>query len=656
MNQVLESGCGWAFLTIWRLTGWIISPFLLLVPQARRHILNVPAPEPGWTWLHGASAGEHVAATTLEGHIAPCWRTSSSWRTNVPGAFPAPLDLPWVIGPWLDRARPGRLILIEGELWPGWLLACRIRSIPVVVVNAKNGRGQSRWKQLGPIWRWLTKDITWIPQAETGDLKMASSLPPPCLRFERPLLIAASTRPGDETHILAAWDALPEPKPILLIAPRHMKRVKEISTLLDGRKWCLRSEKTHSEHDIILLDTMGELAGLYAQAAATCIGGTFSAEIGGHSPAEAILAGVPIVHGPQTHGNPTAWSQANTHLADTPTGLFDALTLALQQPRNPVSNNDAAAQVVQRLPSPKVPPERIARPWLYPLSLCWRMLSFLHRKSQGQRTGVCTPTIVVGGLVNGGAGRTPAAGWIAQQLENAWVISSGYKRGGGSDVRIGTPESVPDMFLGDELEMLRRQGICVVSAPNRVAGILAAKDADYTIIDGGLGHPSFHKAFRICCIDALSPTGRGAFPMGASRHPWTYLNQVDTIWLHNHRADMPMPTLPPHVPVVHSHVEPFGWLHKGHLHPLDAVEGAVDVVVGIAKPERFLCELLKLGLRIRTYRVVPDHGDLGHVEAGTVVSEKDAARLPSHADVWTLKMKLHVRGAAPILQSIREHV
>jgi 3-deoxy-D-manno-octulosonic-acid transferase len=619
-------------------------------------MLSVPGPEPGWTWLHGASAGEHVAATALEPHIAPCWRTSSSWRTKVSGSFPAPLDLPWVIGPWLDKARPGRLILVEGELWPGWLLACRARSIPVVVVNAKNGRGQARWKWIGPVWRWLTKDITWIPQAETGDLKLSAPLPPSCLKFERPLLIAASTRDGDEPHVLAAWDSLPAPKPMLLIAPRHLTRIEEISTLLDGRNWCLRSEELHGDSDIVLLDTMGELAGLYTQASAVFIGGTFNPEIGGHSPAEAILAGVPIVHGPQTHGNPQAWSQAATTLVETPRDLSDAFGSALQQDRTPVSHNDAATQVVQRLPTPMVPPERIARPWLYPLSILWRLLSILHRKSQDKNTDVSTPTIVVGGLVNGGAGRTPTAGWIAEQLDHAWVISSGYKRGGGSGVRIGRPDSTPDMFLGDELEMLRRQGICVVSAPNRVDGILAAKEARFTIIDGGLGHPSFHRAFTICCIDVLSPTGRGAFPMGASRHPWSYLDKVDTIWLHNHRAGMPIPALPPNIPVVRSHVEPHGWLHQGDFHPLDAVQGCVDVVIGIAKPERFVCALIRLGLQVGSVRIVSDHGDLSELPPGTVITEKDAARLPSNADVWVLKMKLHVHGAEPVLTSIREHV
>ena len=656
MNQALDAGCGWMFLTIWRLAGWLASPFLLLMPAARRHIWNIPAPVPGWTWLHGASAGEHVAATALERHIQPCWRTSSSWRTPIPGAFPAPLDLPWVVGRWLDKARPGRLVLIEGELWPGWLHACRVRDIPVVVVNAKNGRGQARWKRFGPIWRWLTKDITWIAQAETGDLKMSAPVPQACINIERPTIIAGSTRDGDEAHVLAAWDALPNPKPMLIIAPRHLARIPELSKLLDGRNWSLRSAGFVPDSDIVLLDTMGELAGLYPQASAAFIGGTYSPEIGGHSPAEAIVAGTPIVHGPYTHGNPQAWQHANAILARAPEGLMTAFSTALDQPGKPVHTSDAAKQVARRIPKPQVPSERIARPWLYPASLIWRIASGLHRKTQTKTNEIQTPTVVVGGLVNGGAGRTPTAGWIAGQLKDAWVISSGYKRGSGSEVRIGHPDSIPDLFLGDELEMLRRQGLHVVSAPNRLDGISAAKEAKFAIIDGGLGHPSLHQAFRICCIDVLSPSGRGAFPMGSSRHPWSYLEGVDTIWLHNHRASMPIPPLPPHIPVVRSTLEPVGWIHKGKDYPLNAVQGPVDAIIGIAKPERFLCALIQMGLQVNSFRTVADHGDLGSVPPGTVMSEKDAARLPYDADVWVLKMKLRVQGAEAVLTAIQEHV
>ena len=87
------------------------------------------------TWLHGASAGEHQAARALAVGLQSAegaFRTSSSWRTPVLGAFPAPLDLPGLPGRWLDAFRPGRLVLIEAELWPGWLWACRRRGIPVV--------------------------------------------------------------------------------------------------------------------------------------------------------------------------------------------------------------------------------------------------------------------------------------------------------------------------------------------------------------------------------------------------------------------------------------------------------------------------------------------------------------------------------------------
>jgi tetraacyldisaccharide-1-P 4'-kinase len=127
---------------------------------------------------------------------------------------------------------------------------------------------------------------------------------------------------------------------------------------------------------------------------------------------------------------------------------------------------------------------------------------------------------------------------------------------------------------------------------------------------------------------------------------------MDTIWLHNHHPELPMPALPPGVPVVRSTLDAVGWIHKGQVQPLDAIQGTVDVVVGIAKPERFRCALLQLGLQVRSFRTVSDHGDLGRLAPGTVVSEKDAARLPADSDVWALKMGLRVDGAEPVLAAI----
>ena len=77
--------------------------------------------------------------------------------------------------------------------------------------------------------------------------------------------------------------------------------------------------------------------------------------------------------------------------------------------------------------------------------------------------------------------------------------------------------------------------------------------------------------------------------------------------------------------------------------------------VGIAVPERFICTLLDLGLQIRSLRVVRDHGDLGPLEPGTVVTEKDAARLTPDADVWALRMDMQTTGTDDLIAAIAEH-
>ena len=88
---------------------------------------------------------------------------------------------------------------------------------------------------------------------------------------------------------------------------------------------------------------------------------------------------------------------------------------------------------------------------------------------------------------------------------------------------------------------------------------------------------------------------------------------------------------------------------------MDALSGEVDVAVGIAAPERFVCTLLDLGLTIRTLTVVRDHGQLGPLKPGTVVTEKDAARLPVDADVWALQLDLCTSGTETLVAAINGH-
>ncbi len=631
-------------LMLWRAIGLLALPLLLLHPRARRHIVGLPRPEPGWTWLHGDSAGEHRAAIALAAALpGGVWRTSSSWRTPVQGAFPAPLDLPFVLSRWLDAARPGRLILVEASLWPGWLAACRARGIPVVVVNARPGRGTDRWRRVGPLWRWLMAGVTVIPQSQTGDLKLSAPPPPPPFSLPRPALVAASTRPGDEAAVLAAWAEL-EPRPLLVIAPRHLQRIETVVALLEaaGHPWSRRSAGMDLSRPVLLLDTVGELAGLLGEADAAFIGGTLDPDIGGHSPAEAFAVGLPVVRGPHAWASPEAWGAGV--VIEAGGDLSGALAEALRRGRQPPADRDGARIAAGLLPAPRTPPERPTRPLLAPLRPLWICLGGRLPAYAAAPVAVEVPVVSVGALVAGGAGKTPAVAWLAERLPGAWVVARGYRRGGDDGVRASGD-------LGDELEMLRRRGVPVISAPDRVAGDREAirQGARLILLDDGFQHRRLRRDLDIVCIDGRYPDGGGLIPMGSRREPWSALARADFIW-HSH-ADHPLPR-PLSQPTISARYRPIGWLRRGEILPLSARPGPCAVVTGIARPEGFVCALLSAGLTVSSLRMLPDHAPLGAVPPGAVMTEKDAARLPPEADVWALVMTLEVTGAERLLAAI----
>lgn len=667
------------YAAIWAMLGLLAWPVLALHPRARRHLWRLPAPEPGWLWLHGASAGEHVAARALAECLpAEVWRTSSSWRTPVPDAFPAPLDLPFVIGPWLDRARPRLLVLVESELWPGWLLACRRRGVPVVVVNARDSRGTARLRRWPSLWRWMTEGVRFIGQDQTGDLKLSTRLRAATWQLGRDTFVAASTRPGDDEKLVAAWRLLAEPRPLLVLAPRHADRVPEVIRVLEreGLPFARRSALASQERaggsgdippdtSIFVLDTQGELASLYPQARAAFVGGTFDPSIGGHSPAEAFVAGLPVVHGPHTGANPAAWNQGFAlKVGDGPElapRLAKAMHSALRLGPRPAPHNEAAVRAATLLPQGHTPPETPLHPALSPLSPLWAAALQAAPSWRGPPQRVGVPVVSVGALVAGGAGKTPVVGWLAGQLDGAFVLARGFGRQRGTEVRLGRPGHDSDArWLGDELEMLRRRQHPVVSAPDRVEGARLAEHegARLVLLDDGFQHRRLHRDLDIVCVDARWPDGRGPIPVGWRREPWSALERAHVLWV-NH-GELPAEIerqLPPHLTRVSARARPAAWLRGGRLGveilPINARTGAVDVVVGIARPEPFVCALLRLGLTIRSLRLLPDHAPLTDVPPGAVMTEKDAARLPPEADVWALRQELDVEGGEALLARIR---
>jgi 3-deoxy-D-manno-octulosonic-acid transferase len=243
----------------------------------------------------------------------------------------APLDHPWAVARALSRVQPKALIFVETELWPSWVRAAHERGIPALVVSGRlSERSFARWRRVPGVLRSTLGRYHAIaarseadaarfvalgaPAARVsvcGDLKLDAkppSAPAPdlaALLGRAPLVVAASTHEGEEAAALAALAAAEQAglAAALVLAPRHPERFERAAELVvaAGRKLRRRTAPgigALAAGEVLLLETLGELASLTALARVTFVGGTL-VPIGGHNVLEPALAGCPVLFGPQ---------------------------------------------------------------------------------------------------------------------------------------------------------------------------------------------------------------------------------------------------------------------------------------------------------------------------------------------------------------------
>jgi 3-deoxy-D-manno-octulosonic-acid transferase len=353
-------------------------------------------------WLHAVSVGEVLAVSRLVSEletalpeyrllISTTTRTGQALARQKFGAdrvFYCPLDLPWAVRAYLNAIQPKLLILAETEFWPNLLNGCFRRNIPVAVVNARiSDRSWPRYRALRSLWKpFLSRLSLVLAQSELDAERLTAIGCAPervhvagNLKFDvravaesdavRELkargaglkfVVAGSTLNGEEEALLLVWLQLldVDEDMVLVIAPRHPERFAEVEALLADSEvtWERRSAwknepvRALRPGQIVLLDTIGELASVYSLASVAFVGGSWI-PAGGHNPLEPAQFGVPVVMGPSYENFRDIVMDLRAHEAIRITkegGLVGALGGLLRDPVEAQAMGTRAREVFER--------------------------------------------------------------------------------------------------------------------------------------------------------------------------------------------------------------------------------------------------------------------------------------------------------------------
>ena len=305
-------------------------------------------------WIHAVSVGEALTARALAADLKaryPRLRLFLSTTTiagqevarhslsNVDAIFYFPFDWTLIVRRTLHLVRPRLFVMMETEIWPNLLHECRRRGVKTVMINGRiSARSHRRYRMVRPFFRRVLADVDrFCVQSEesarrlvelgadpaqvtvTGSLKFDSLELPAAtvrdrphgrvLRFfrlasNRTVVVAGSTMRGEEAAVLRALARIKEtlPSALAVLAPRRPERFGEVERLArDAGFVTIRRSQlpidAEPRADVVVLDSIGELAQLYQLATAVFVGGSL-VDHGGHNILEPAIFGRPIVFGP----------------------------------------------------------------------------------------------------------------------------------------------------------------------------------------------------------------------------------------------------------------------------------------------------------------------------------------------------------------------
>lgn len=335
-------------------------------------------------WLHAVSVGEtracapllhalldaHPDHSLLLTHMTPTGRSTAAelfgeLAPRVQSVY-LPYDVPWAIRRFLRHFHPRIGILMETELWPNLIEGCRRSNTPLTMVNARLSERSARgYGRIGSLARNAFAHLSAIGAQTEGDSRRMAGLgarnlmvtgnikfdiaPPADMQTlgasfrnsfgPRQIIVAASTREGEEGPLLEAFGRLCAPSVLLVLVPRHPQRFDEVARLVKRAGLTLqrrsRDMPVMADTRVWLGDSMGEMYAYYSAADVALIGGSWE-KLGGQNPIEAAAVGCPVIVGPHTFNFSVVCNQAiEAGAAVRSTDIESGLLRALEILRSP---------------------------------------------------------------------------------------------------------------------------------------------------------------------------------------------------------------------------------------------------------------------------------------------------------------------------------
>jgi len=650
-------------------------------------------------WFHAVSVGEVLSAMELMRRVRaahPHTRLYVSTTTLAgraladekltglaDGVFFAPLDYRSIVRRVLRRLKPWAVIVLETEIWPNLYRESKRAGAGLLVVNARiSDRALPRYRRF----RWFFEQALQFPDAilaqsqqdklrfveagapidhvrVSGNLKYDFT-PPKDIAADvasfleklnpEKLWIAASTMPpadasdvDEDDIVIDAFETIAKPGMLLAIAPRRPERFDVVAEKLKraGIRFTRRSNlKTLELPGVLLLDTIGELAAMFARADVVFMGGTL-ARRGGHNILEPAYFGKPVIAGPHMENfaaiaeefgaagamerieNGGALAGAVGKLLDDPGSIgAKARELAISK-RGVVDRvaEDVWTACAGGVPNP--PRTLVAQAILRPLSWLWGAGNKADLAKQfAQQKKLTTRVVSIGGLTMGGSGKSPMVAHLAHLLRergaNPAILTRGYHRKSHDrTVIVPRGEKANTELTGDEAQIYIRSGDAHVGiGKDRYASGAMMEERlhpDIFLLDDGFQHVKLARDRDIVLIDALDPFAGGLFPLGRRREPRKALVRASAIVVTRVEKGQPITGLERELrrfnasaPIFTARVEPRFWVDYGTKLASPVAEmklGKVAAFCGLGNPKAFWRTLEQMGVEVAFHWTFGDH-------------------------------------------------